>query len=98
MYTTAEAVRLLVRAALASDGRAPVLEPEFQVVSTLVDLNVVTHCCKRHASRWMQDGEGYVEHWIELTDVGRTVWRELQREFEALLALCRAADDRRPRK
>lgn len=94
MYTTAEAVQLLVRAGL--QGSASLATPmDYEIAETFVQLQVAQIVAVRRAPI-APGGEPWTQSTLELTDVGHTVYRETQRAFERLLALCRAADDRRP--
>ena len=87
MYTTAEAVLLLVRAGVY--GKATVFDGDRGTVAVLLDLGVVEHHVRQ------ERGISF-EH-IELTDVGRIVWREIQRDFELQLSRVRLAHDERLR-
>lgn len=89
MYTTANAVRLVVRAATWTQGApgAPCYcySHDTATVAQLVDLGVLVHN--------VRDVRGLSVCNIEITDVGRVVFRELQRKFEELLHTAAKAQD-----
>lgn len=96
MYTTAEAVSLLVRAALSSAG-VTVWPEQLPTVATLVELGIATHHVKQTRDPHNREATLTMQ-WIELTPIGLVIWREIQVGFEELCSKARKASDERHRR
>lgn len=92
MYTTAEAVRLVVRASTYREVPCYCYIDEHQraLVATLVEIGIFEH----HVADL---GSDLVKHRLVLTDLGVFVFDQLQRHFEELLHKARTAADERAR-